>query len=166
MYICIGSVVSTHGLGGELRLKENLDIGEFFDKFDEIMLKSGSDYISFDVRKIVKHNKKGWILSLKGIDSISKSESFLLRDIYVPKTIGLGNDQFEIEDNDVEFYATVEGKKYTLFDIVENGNEDLLNFKDENEKVMLIPDIDHFVVSINYESGEIVLQNIEGLIDI
>ena len=166
MYICIGSVVNTHGLNGDLRLKENLDISEFFDKFDKIMLKSGSDYIDFDVKKIERHNKKGWILSLSEIDTISKAESFIWRDIYVPKFIDIDNKQFEIFDDEIEFYTFDEGKRFTLFDIVKNGVDNLLSFRDEKGKTMLIPEIDHFVVSIDYESGEIILQNTEGLIDI
>ena len=165
-YTCIGTIVNTQGLNGELRLKENIDISEFFDKFDKIMLKSGNDYIPFNLKKIVKHSKKGWVVTLKNIDDIKKAETFIFRDIYIPSSFDYGNETFDIDEAEIEYFTIVNDVRYALLEIKENGNEDLLTFANENGKEMHIPHIDHFVVDIDHESGEIVLQNFDGLDEI
>ncbi len=166
MYTCIGTIVDTQGLGGSLRLKENIDLSEFFNKFDKVLLKSGEDFISFDLTNIVKHNKKGWVISLKNISDVSSAETFILRDVYISSSLKDGDEEFNIQEVDIDFFTHINGKRYILKDILENGNEDLLSFIDEEGKSLYIPNIDHFVIDINYDSGEIVLQNYEGLDEI
>ena len=105
-------------------------------------------------------------MTLKSIDDISKAESFIFRDIYVPTSFDFGNETFDISAEELEYFTVVNDVRYTLTDIAENGNEDLLTFVSECGKNMHIPHVDHFVVDMNHESGEIVLQNFDGLDEI
>ena len=166
MYTCIGTIVDTQGLNGSLRLKEKIDLSEFFNKFDKVLLKSGEDFISFDLSNIVKHNKKGWVISLKNINDVSSAETFILRDVFVSSNFKDGDKEFNLQEKEIEFFTYISGKRCILNDILENGNDDLLSFINEDGKSIFIPNIEHFVVNIDYSTGEIVLQNYEGLDEI
>lgn len=166
MYTCIGNIVDTQGLNGELRLKQSIDISEFFDKFDTVFLKSGSDYISYKVKKLFEHSKRGYVLSIEGVSDIRRAEYFILRDIYVPKEIEVGDTTVEVDADEIEFYTFINGIRYVLADVVENSHNDLLQLVNEDGKEIMVPHIDHFVTDIDHDTGEIFLQNVEGLDEI
>ena len=155
--LCIGKVVNTHGIKGELRLLSN------FKYKNEVFKKDNNIYIGREKVKIKTYrvHKKYDMLTLDGFNDINEVLKFKGEKAYIDENeynfSGILNEDLiglKVYDNN-KLIGTV-------LKIEENAGKELLVIKKDG-KEYLIPYVDEFIKSISNEKIELNL--IKGLID-
>ena len=133
------------------------------------LIERGSDKISHEltIEKFRPH-KKALLIKFKEVNDRNSAELLKGHGLYLPK------DDFIAPSGETPFLRELLGfevfEKGTLIGRVvgfmDNGAQDLLRVKDANEKgEHLIPFLEVFVTSVDYEQGRIETDLPEGLIE-
>ncbi len=160
-YICIGKLVNTHGIKGEVRI-----ISDF--KYKNLVFNIGKDiYIGNKKEKFTinsyRIHKEYDMVTLNGINSIDDVLKYKGELVYILKDdieidgyfdedlIGLnvyqnGQNKGIVEDLSVN-------KQYTLL---------VINY---NNKKYLVPNIKEFVLNVDLENKKIEIVDMKGLLD-
>lgn len=159
-FICIGDLVNTHGIKGEVRILSDfkykhkvfipgnhLYIGK---TKEDLVIKTYRTHKSYDMVTFEDINDINDVLIYKGelvyIDKNSLDIDYLDEDL-----IGM-----TIYDNNEQKGSVVNLMKNKLYTIL------VVNY---NNKEYLVPNIDEFVEKIDLEDRKIYINNIKGLID-
>lgn len=162
--ICIGKVVNTHSLKGDLKVQvysnnidrfENLDI-VYFDK----------ELKNFYEIERVKYHKNNVLLKLKGFDDINDVEKFKNNFIYIDKYeqgIELEEDEYYIEDLiGMQVFDENKGNIGKITDVIQREYQDLL----EVNKSIYIPYVDEFIMVVDLENKIVKVKLIEGMLEL
>lgn len=173
-YLCLGSIVDTHGIKGEVRilLKEFcvFDITEKRIVKIENLVKSlfvlnKELFVGREKQKLIitsyRHHKIYEMLCFEGINNINdvlkykKEKCYVKEDVlknnYIPLSVLLG---YKIIYNDKDYGKIVD---------YQNNNGNII-FEIEGKKKYFIPVNSNFIEEINKINKEIRVKNIEGLI--
>ena len=166
-YFKVGWVKEAHGLRGEVYVKLLSKDPEWLGEFSHFALGS-EESLSLHEAKSWKPHKQGIILSIKGITNRNQSEALKGQDFSIPRhLLQTQSDEspflievlnFRVIDVRVGFVGTVVG-------FVDNGAQDLLEVKDDQDVVHLIPFVDSFLVEISRDEKTIRMDLPEGLIE-
>lgn len=160
-YICIGDIVNTHGIKGELR------IISFFKHKDLVFKKGFNFYIGSRLEKVevnsYRVHKNYDMVTFVGIDNINDAIVYKGDKVYVkrsdlPYNIILDED---LVDMDVYDGSRCIGKVET---IMRGVAHDIIVVTNDDKKSM-IPYVDDFIKSIDKKSNRIYINVIEGLLD-
>jgi len=167
-YIQIGTIVNTHGLRGELKIRSSSD-------FDEIRYRPGStvyiycsgSYLRCQVAAFRVHQEFS-LVSFEGLEDINLVEKYkgcpvcIEKDArhqlpegeyYMDELVGL-----EAKDEDGNLIGTVTAVEET------NGAQNNLRVRRDDGRDVLIPNIPEFVRGISIENGIITIHVEEGLL--
>ena len=159
-FVCVGKIVNTHGIKGELRIISDFDkkdiifsegfkfyIGE--GKIEEV-LSTYRKHKSFDMVCFKGYNNINEVLKYKGLKIyINRNDLNLSKDDYIlDDLIGL-----TIKDNDEDLGEVI--------DYVINSNSTLLKVKKDKE--YYIPLVDEYIIKVNLDNKEILTKNVGGL---
>lgn len=155
-YIKVGDVVNTHGIIGELKIirtgaeEFNRDINYFIEKTKVIIEKS-------------RFHKNSFIVKLKNYDNINDVIKFKGKSIYI-------SDEDLIDLEDEYYYIDLIG-----MDVFENDKligklinidsykaNDVYTVRAEDRDI-LIPAVDEFILNIDVENNKIDVKLIEGM---
>ena len=162
-YYKCGHIMTTHGLKGDLKVK-NLSDFDRFKKGNKLYILHNDEYIPVIVYKSVDFKGDTLLVSFKDLLDINLVEKYHSDDIYV--------SDLEREDDDLDgeyYYSDLVGKKVvnqnkesrgTVLEIKELPQYDYL-VVDYNGKNVLVPFIDEFIIEVN--DDEIIVEEIEGL---
>lgn len=156
--ICIGEIVGTHGIKGEVRL-----ISEFREK-EYAFLKGKKVYIGTDRKEYTirtyRHHKKYDMLTFEGIDDINEVIDFRFLKVYMKrKDIELSSPlEEEYVGLDVYFQDQKVG---TVKDLLLRDMQDVLIIYQDQKKYM-IPIVDEFIEKVDLENHKMILKNVEG----
>lgn len=161
-YICVGKIVQTHGIKGELRIKSR------FLKKDRIFKKGFNLYLGEDkVKETIntyRPHKDFDMVTFDGYDNINQVLKYLKLLVYVKKEdIELKSDEYILEElvglNVIEDGICL-GK---VSEIVYNNSNILLNvISDEHN--FYIPNNANFIKKVNLDNNEVIVENAKGLI--
>lgn len=158
-YICIGKLVNTHGIKGEVRIlssfkyKDNVFKKDMLfyigDKKLEYKVESYRKHKIFDMVTFYNINNINDILHLKGLD------------VYINKEdLKLDNNKLLAIDL-IGFSAIIEGKKIGIIsEVIDTSANEVLVL---DNKIM-IPYVDEFILNVNNTNKEVIIKNIRGLI--
>ena len=160
-YICIGKIVNTHGIKGEVRLISD------FERKDLIFKKNFEIYIGKNKEKLkintYRVHKNFDMLTFEGIDDINDVIMYKGEKVYILrsnldcdthlKTDLLGFDVIYKEKNIGKVTSFFYNNAYDIM-IVKNSLRE--NF---------IPYLDKFIEKIDYDKKIINIINMDGLID-
>ena len=161
-YICIGKIVQTHGIKGELRIKSR------FLKKDKVFKKGFTLYLGDDKKPEVinsyRPHKDFDMVTFEGYDNINQVLDYLKLLVYAKKEdIELNEDEYILEElvglNVIEDGLCL-GK---VNEIVYNNSNILLNVISEN-KSFYIPNNPNFIKKVNLNDKEVIVENAKGLI--
>lgn len=159
-YICIGKIVNTHGIKGEVRIlsdfpykKEVYEIGTNLyigKKKENVIVTSYRRHKMFDM------------LTFKGINNINDVLSYKGEFIY------FNRDEVNLPgliDEDYIGLEVYEKGNYIgcVTSIMKSKPHDILVIEKDNHR-NLIPNIDIFVKQVDIDSKQIQIESIEGLI--
>ena len=160
----IGTVSGTHHLNGAVKVTS---IFQDIDKIitEKVLLEKSDDKKLCTVKSVKRINNKKLIMEFAEINNINDAKNLngyqikIRRDLLPEKT----EDDFYY--NDLLGMKVFENEEYLgdLLDILETAAHDVLVVVNSDSREILIPKIDHFVKKIDFESGKIEVELIEGM---
>ncbi len=160
-FTCIGKIINTHGLKGELKIEPLTSNIKRFSDLDRVFV--GKDLEIFDVKK-VRYAKDFVYLTFVDNEDIDSALKLKTKNIYIPneERIDLPDDEFFISDLIGKDVYDLD-KKYVgvVKDIYEYPANDVLVIEVKKGNEIQIPFVKEFIKSIN---EVIVVDLIEGMV--
>ncbi|MBU5426511.1 ribosome maturation factor RimM [Tissierella pigra] len=165
-YTIVGKIINSHGIKGEVKIYPLTDNINRFDYLKTAYI--GDKKIKVELER-VKYHKNLAILKFKEFNDIN--EIIFLKDsfIYVDET-----EKVVLPENHFFIYDLVGSKVFDtknnligiLSDVIQGPSNDVYIIKDvEKDKEYLIPAVNQFIININIDNKEIVVNPIEGMIE-
>ena len=165
--IYLGKILKPFSYKGELKIYiEDFYIDQI-KELDSFLLKIQGSYIPFTIKAITKNKSNIFRISLDGIGSEDLAKKLTGIEIYSENNL-IKSENLKTNKNyifiDFVIYNnnSIIGK---VIDIIENKNQDLFVVV-FNEKRILIPLVDEFVVKIDNDNKKILMNLPEGLTDL
>lgn len=161
----VGKIVNTHGLKGEVKIIPWTDYPEVFEDIEEIYLPDGTKLKV----KGVKYQKNNIIVKLEGINYIDEAEKLKGKVITADREFlgELEEGVYYVADLIGLSVVTDEGEEIgKISDVLRTGANDVYEVKREGAKDLLIPVIDSVVKEVDIEGGRVVVELMEGLLDL
>ncbi len=157
-YVCIGKLVNTHGIKGEVKLLSN------FEYKDKAFVVGMNFYIGEDKEKVTvnsyRHHKVFDMVTFKEYNYINDVLKFKGKLVYVLKP-DLALDNNSILDRDyIGMNAYYEGLLIgKVNDIIDNNGYKLMLIGTK-----YVPFNKEFISSVSVTKKELILKNVEGLL--
>lgn len=157
-YVCIGKLVNTHGIKGEVKLLSN------FEYKDKAFVVGMNFYIGEDKEKVTvnsyRHHKVFDMVTFKEYNYINDVLKFKGKLVYVLKP-DLALDNNSILDSDyIGMNAYYEGVLVgKVNDIIDNNGYKLMLIGTK-----FVPFNKEFISSVSVTKNELILKNVEGLL--
>lgn len=157
-YVCIGKLVNTHGIKGEVKLLSN------FEYKDKAFVVGMNFYIGEDKEKVTvnsyRHHKVFDMVTFKEYNYINDVLKFKNKLVYVLKP-DLALDNNSILDRDyIGMNAYYEGVLVgKVNDIIDNNGYKLMLIGTK-----YVPFNKEFISSVSVTKNELILKNVEGLL--
>lgn len=157
-YVCIGKLVNTHGIKGEVKLLSN------FEYKDKAFVVGMNFYIGEDKEKVTvnsyRHHKVFDMVTFKEYNYINDVLKFKNKLVYVLKP-DLALDNNSILDRDyIGMNAYYEGVLVgKVKDIIDNNGYKLMLIGTK-----VVPFNKEFISSVSVTKNELILKNVEGLL--
>ncbi len=190
-YICVGKIVNTHGLKGEVKIYPYLNPKEDFDCIKSLIVDYKAD---IDVRSsrindntlsvkalsdkrleesghkldiISTRYQKNMVLArFDGLNRIEDVEGFKNHLVYVLKD--------EIAEDDGFFYSDIIGfdvvderlgKIGVISDVTQGAAQDIFSVEKDDGKSFMIPSVKEFIKDIDIDGRKIVVALIDGMME-
>ena len=162
----VGTIVSTFGNKGDVKINPCITPHDFLLKFDTIFVEHYDNKRKFKVL-MAKRHKNIYVFSLEGINDMNVAEDLMGSSVYAPSL-----DVKKLKDNEF-FYHDLEGldvyseagELIGKVDHIQKGGNDILVIKDEEGKEIMIPFVDELVPEVNLVEKTITVNAIEGLVE-
>lgn len=157
-YVCIGKLVNTHGIKGEVKLLSN------FEYKNKVFVVGMNFYIGEDKEKVTvnsyRHHKVFDMVTFKEYNYINDVLKFKNKLVYVLKP-DLALDNNSILDRDyIGMNAYYEGVLVgKVKDIIDNNGYKLMLIGTK-----FVPFNKEFISSVSVTKNELILKNVEGLL--
>ena len=157
--VYIGKVVNTHGIKGEIRILSNFEYKDKVFKVNNSLIIGDKEYIikSYRVHKMFD------MVTLEGYNNINDVLFLLKKDVYFDEDNLLLNDNEVLDDELLEF--KVINNKGEVGEVLEvfyaSATNKIIRIKFDKE--YLVPYREPFVVKINKNNKEIVIELLEGM---
>lgn len=161
----VGKIVNTHGLKGEVKIIPWTDYPEVFEDIKEIYLPDGTKL----KLKGVKYQKNNIIVKLEGINYIDEAEKLKGKVITADREFlgELEEGVYYVADLIGLSVVTADGEEIgKISDVLRTGANDVYEVKREGAKDLLIPVIDSVVKEVDIEGGRVLVELMEGLLDL
>lgn len=163
-YLEAGQIVNTHGVAGEVKVQSWCDTPEVLADFDTLYDENRKP---FRVQKSFVH-KGCVIMRLEGVTTCEAAEALRGTVLYIDReSIDLPEDLVFVQDilGLPVFDRRTETTVGTLREVLPNPAHDMYVIAREGQKDALIPACAPFLVEVDLEGGQIVVETIEGLIE-
>ena len=160
-YVCVGKIVNTHGIKGELRILSDFELkNKVFQK--DINLYVCSEKREFTITTY-RHHKMFYMVTFKGITNINEVLSLKGLLVYVKReTLNLDNDSYILSDLIGLDVYDKDKKIGTVKDYyLDNGNT-LLDVLGKKE--FYIPLKSHYIKRVNLQDKKIITEGGSELI--
>ena len=157
--IKVGKVVNTHGIKGEIRILSGFQFKDKVFKVNNSLIIGDKEYIikSYRVHKMFD------MVTLEGYNNINDVLFLLKKDVYFDEDNLLLNDNEVLDDELLEF--KVINNKGEVGEVLEvfyaSATNKILRVKFNKE--YLVPYREPFVVKINKNNKEIIIELLEGM---
>lgn len=161
-YLCIGKIVNTHGIKGELRILSD------FQYKDKVFVKKFPIYIGKSkVKEIIasyRYHKIFDMIMMEGYTNINEVLKYKGKFVYIKKEdLHLKKDEYLDEDL-IHLKVIVNHQVVGYVVRIEKGvqNQIIVNKDGINYRIPYVHDI---IKDINLEEGTITIEYIKGLLD-
>lgn len=162
--ILIGKIVNVVGLKGEVKVYNYSDSVEVYENTPELYM--GDQPVKVER---VRLQKNMVVLKLSGIDDRDAAERARGKELFITEDDlpELPEGVFYVRDL-IDMDVVEEGGKFLgkVTDVIQNTAQDIFEVEMPGGKRILIPRVDEFVLDIAMKSRKIVVNLIEGLIDL
>lgn len=163
----VGTITSTHGLKGEVKVYPATDDIKRFKKLKKVLLDTGKEYRELEVEG-VKFFKQMVILKFKGIDNINEVENYRGTSLFVTRehAVKLEKNEYFISDMIGLRVVTEEGEELgILTQVLETGANDVYVVKGKEEQEILLPAILECILEVDTDNKRMKVHLMEGLLD-
>ena len=164
----IGKIINTHGIKGEVKVKQITDFMERFNVGSVIyLIDTNEQIIPLEIAS-VRTQKDYLLIRFTGYDSINEVESFkgLMLKIKNEQLTPLNEHEFYFHEIIGCTVSDLCGTKIGVVDsILTPGANDVWVIKDDQHKEFLIPYIQDVVKEIDVENKQITIEPMEGLLE-
>lgn len=164
----VGFIVNTHGLKGEVKVKQITDFIERFNVGNKVYIE-GEDgsYESLQIDSC-RQQKQMLILHFKEYNSLETVEWMKGKKLLIKK-----EQQTPLPEGEYYYHEIIgctvfstDGEEIGIIDhILAPGANDVWVAYDQNDKEILIPYIDDVVKEVDVAKKKIIIEVMEGLID-
>jgi len=162
----VGSITSTHGIKGEVKVFPTTDDVNRFKKLKNVLLEYKNENIELEVSG-VKFFKQFVILKFKDINDINDVEKYKGCDLFVTRenAVKLSKDEYFMADL-IGLKVKSDDDKYEgiLRDILQTGANDVYEIELNDGTEVLIPAIKECIKNIDLELGLIIFHMMDGLL--
>ena len=166
-FIYLGKILKPFSYKGELKIYiEDFYIDQI-KELDSFLLNIQGSYIPFTIKAITKNKSNIFRIILDGIDSEDLAKKLADVEIYAENNL-IKREVLEKKNNYIFINYVIYNNNAIIgkiIDIIENENQDLFEVV-FNEKRILIPLVDEFVVNIDNDNKKIIMNLPEGLTDL
>ena len=165
-YLPAGTITTTHGIKGEVRVYPEVDDPGRFSLFKDVYLRNKDKLVPVEIEN-VKFLKKMVILKFRGIDDINDVVKY--RDYVV---MARRQDIAELSENqffDADIIGlTVTDKEEkplgTVVSILHGAGNDVYVIKGDDGKEIMIPAVKQFILSVDIEGKRIISDPLPGML--
>ncbi|MBN1994611.1 MAG: 16S rRNA processing protein RimM [Anaerolineae bacterium] len=164
-YLAIGKVVRAHGLRGEVSIAVLTEFPERFKTTEWVYLGDQFEATAYRLESFRWH-KQNVLLTLAGVTDRTQAEQLKGQFVQVPveQAVPLPEDAYYFYQLIGLDVVTIAGQHLGIVtDIVETGANDVYVVEHDGQEILL-PAIADVVKSIDLETGQMVVEVIEGLI--
>lgn len=167
-YICIGKIVNTFGIKGELKIKSYSDFdAQRYHKGNTVYIRKDGRNLPFTVASFRTH--KGFsMVSFKDHQDINLVEQYKDCDIYIDKESRAKLPEGEFYRSDLIGLAVFDEKDEKIGfvrDVEEtSGANNNLRIVMDDECEVLVPYVKAFIRNVDLENGRIIINRVEGLL--
>jgi len=161
----IGKITSPHGLRGEVKLTPWTDDIGIFETIEKLYGEDGMELCVISA----KPHKNSIIIMFEGIDHINKAEQLRDKILLVDRADlpKLKEGEHYIVDVLGMTVVTADGIIIgELYDWLDNGAHTIYIVKRDGKQDALIPALPQFIKAVDYDSGIMMVELIEGLVDL
>ncbi|PNR97938.1 ribosome maturation factor RimM [Petrotoga olearia DSM 13574] len=164
--ISVAKIVNSHGVHGEVKVVPFTNIKSVITNLEEVLLYNTSTRNFFFTKVLqVKPLNRFFVLNLRGIVNMDEAKKMIGYEVFIDKKDlpPLKSDEYywyEILSSDV-YYENGEyvGK---VEEIIQTGANDVISIKNlEEDKEVLIPMTEHYIVELKKENKSIIVKKIE-----
>lgn len=162
-YIEIGEIVTTHGIGGEVKLYPWCDGPQFVTGFKRVYF-SANGGTAVGVSARVQKNMA--LLKLEGVDTVEAAHALIGKIVYISRADAkLPKGRYFVQDlMGLTVKDAQTGKVYgTISNVSHPGSSDIYEIKAEDGETYLFPAVEEFLGGIDFETGEVLVKPIEGM---
>jgi 16S rRNA processing protein RimM len=160
--MAVGVISSTHGIGGELKVKSlSGQIGHLLALRNVVLRKGNTETPA--VFEHVRRKDPGVIVKVAGLDTPEKARVLVGSEIWVPRSQAAPLDSGEYYASDLCRCRLRFGDEDVgaIRSVWEGGPAQLLEVVGKNGRTWLVPFSEHFVGDVDLEAGTIRLKDDE-----
>lgn len=167
-YFYFGIIHKTIGLNGLVSVKADVDDIMLYKKLDHIFVEENNQLIPYFLQSIIIKNSEYIQFQLDGVDSISKAEKLITKNIFLPNTLLpnlKGNKFYYHEIIGFAVIDKIHGNIGVVEKVLDFSYQDVLQIK-QNYIEILVPILDQFIIKVDREKKELHIKAPEGLIEV
>lgn len=161
-YVCIGKIVNTHGIKGEVRLLSN------FKYKSKVFHKGMVIYIGGDkVKEVIasyRPHKQFDMITMEGYNNINQILKYKGLKVYIDKEDLILNDGEYLDEDLIGLEVKIGNRVVGVVKNIEKYSKQSLILVKNEEKEFLIPYVSDIIEEISFEKGYIAIQDIKGLV--
>lgn len=164
--LCVGKIVNTHGIKGDLKIQAYTNSPERFFDFAYIYLDEHlSEKKKFEISSCKIH-KGNVLIKFKDLEDINLVEKYKNTEVYIDSEVQgyeMDEDEYLIADLiGLSVFDEVQGEVGEVVDVIKNKTQELLVIE-EGEKTWYLPFVNEFVKEIDFDENKMNIKLIEGL---
>jgi 16S rRNA processing protein RimM len=166
-FVVIGQVGRPHGLKGEVKVSLLTDFPERFEENDRFLIRFPDAHTEWMSDAAHRWQGNNLLIRFEGTDSREAAEKLRGATVEIERSAchELPEGEFYIADLIGLRVRTEQGDRIgVLKDVIQQGLQDLYLVQNGSREIF-IPAVREFVTKIDLETGEIVINPIEGLLD-
>lgn len=163
----LGKITKKHGFKGNLIIHLDTDEPELYNNLESVFIEKDGILVPFFFESVQLYSLQKLLIRFEDI-SPEEAESLIGRDLYLPLSF-----LPELDGNDFYYHEIVGflvidknfGELGLVKRINDNSPQALLEIEKEDKNI-LIPIVDEWILEVNREENFILIQTPEGLIDL
>jgi len=164
-FLKVGTITSTHGVRGEVKVYPATDSPERFLELERVFAETSRGHVPLTIAG-VKFFKNQVILRFAEIDNINDVIPYKGAELVIPREEGadLGEDEYYIADLIGMEVCLENGEHFgTLKDVMETGANDVYIVERPDGKEVLLPAIHDCILDVDPEEGRMTVHLMKGL---
>ncbi len=167
--LLIGKIVGVHGLKGDLKASVYIETLQVFGPGDSLLVRTAAGQEKTYIVESARAHKKGMLLSLKGVSTVSSAQSFVGSDLFMKK-----ESLPDLNEGTYYWFEIIGLSVFTkdnifvgnVTSVIPTGSNDVYVVNDPdklNDEEILIPAIEPVVLTIDIKKKRMIVDLPEGL---